>query len=96
MLSDGLMDLETRPGKSGGGYCSWIPKYKAPFIFSNFNGTSGDVDVLTHEAGHAFQAHISPGFQVPEYVWPTMESAEIHSMALGIGNLAMDGKLFRA
>jgi len=82
MLSDGLMDLETRPGKSGGGYCSWIPKYKAPFIFSNFNGTSGDVDVLTHEAGHAFQAHMSSGFQVPEYVWPTMESAEIHSMSM--------------
>jgi M3 family oligoendopeptidase len=82
MLDDGLMDLETRPGKAGGGYCSWIPKYKAPFIFSNFNGTSGDVDVLTHEAGHAFQAHMSKGFEIPEYVWPTMEAAEIHSMSM--------------
>ena len=82
MLDEGLMDLETRPGKAGGGYCSWIPKYKAPFIFSNFNGTSGDVDVLTHEAGHAFQAHMSRNFEIPEYVWPTMESAEIHSMSM--------------
>ena len=82
MLDEGLMDLETRPGKAGGGYCSWIPKYKAPFIFSNFNGTSGDVDVLTHEAGHAFQAHMSKDFEIPEYVWPTMEAAEIHSMSM--------------
>ncbi len=82
MLSDGLMDLETRPGKAGGGYCSWIPKYKAPFIFSNFNGTSGDVDVLTHEAGHAFQAYLSRDYEIPEYVWPTMEAAEIHSMSM--------------
>lgn len=82
MLDEGLMDLETRTGKAGGGYCSWISKYKAPFIFSNFNGTSGDVDVLTHEAGHAFQAHMSKDFDVPEYVWPTMEAAEIHSMSM--------------
>ena len=82
MLDEGLMDLETRPGKAGGGYCSWLPKYKAPFIFSNFNGTSGDVDVLTHEAGHAFQAHMSKDFEIPEYVWPTMEAAEIHSMSM--------------
>lgn len=82
MLDEGLMDLETRPGKAGGGYCSWIPKYKAPFIFSNFNGTSGDVDVLTHEAGHAFQGHMSKDFEIPEYIWPTMEAAEIHSMSM--------------
>jgi M3 family oligoendopeptidase len=82
MLGEDLMDLENRPGKAGGGYCSWIPKYKAPFIFSNFNGTSGDVDVLTHEAGHAFQAYMSKDFEIPEYVWPTMEAAEIHSMSM--------------
>ncbi len=82
MLDEGLTDLETRPGKAGGGYCTWIPKYKAPFIFSNFNGTSADVDVMTHEAGHAFQAYTSGGFEVPEYVWPTMEAAEIHSMSM--------------
>jgi M3 family oligoendopeptidase len=82
MLDEGLMDLENRVGKAGGGYCSWIPRYRAPFIFSNFNGTSGDVDVLTHEAGHAFQAHMSRDFEIPEYVWPTMEAAEIHSMSM--------------
>ena len=55
MTEHALFDLETRPGKHLGGYCTSLPAYKAPFIFSNFNGTAADVDVLTHEAGHAFQ-----------------------------------------
>lgn len=77
-----LMDLVTRKGKAGGGYCTFIPDEQAPFIFSNFNGTSGDVDVLTHEAGHAFQAYRSRGFEVPEYHFPTLEACEIHSMSM--------------
>lgn len=82
MVERELMDLETRSGKAGGGYCSYIATEGAPFIFSNFNGTSGDVDVLTHEAGHAFQAYRSRGFEVPEYLSPTLEACEIHSMSM--------------
>ena len=77
-----LMDLVTKKGKSTGGYCTFIANYGAPFIFSNFNGTSGDIDVLTHEAGHAFQVYSSKHFKVSEYYWPTSESAEIHSMSM--------------
>ena len=55
---------------------------ESPFIFSNFNGTSGDIDVLTHEAGHAFQVYSSRNIGIPEYLWPTSESAEIHSMSM--------------
>ncbi|WP_437831125.1 M3 family oligoendopeptidase [Niallia taxi] len=80
---DGLMDLVAKKGKAGGGYCTFIENYKAPFIFSNFNGTSGDIDVLTHEAGHAFQVYSSgANFDIPEYYWPTYEAAEIHSMSM--------------
>ena len=82
MVDRELLDLETKPGKSGGGYCTYLPDYQSPFIFSNFNGTSGDVDVLTHEAGHGFQAYSSRHMEVPEYFNPTMESAEIHSMSM--------------
>lgn len=59
MLSNGLTDLEAKDGKMAGGYCTFISKYGYPFIFSNFNGTSHDIDVLTHEAGHAFQVYRS-------------------------------------
>jgi M3 family oligoendopeptidase len=77
-----LMDLVNRDGKATGGYCTYIDDHKAPFIFSNFNGTSGDIDVLTHEAGHAFQVYMSGKFELPEYTWPTYEAAEIHSMSM--------------
>jgi M3 family oligoendopeptidase len=81
MLESELMDLDSKEGKTGGGYCTYLPAYKAPFIFANFNGTSHDVDVLTHEAGHAFQVYSSRD-QIPDYRWPTMEAAEIHSMSM--------------
>ncbi len=82
MLDSELMDLVSKKGKEDGGYCTYISKYKAPFIFSNFNGTSEDIDVLTHEAGHAFQVYSSREFEIPEYNFPTFESSEIHSMAM--------------
>ncbi|MDH6669718.1 M3 family oligoendopeptidase [Paenibacillus sp. LBL] len=82
MQENGLMDLVAKKGKQGGGYCTYISEYGAPFIFSNFNGTSGDIDVLTHEAGHAFQVYESRGFEVPEYGFPTYEACEIHSMSM--------------
>lgn len=82
LLDHQLIDLVSKKGKAGGGYCTYIPSHQAPFIFSNFNGTSGDVDVLTHEAGHAFQVYSSRSYQVPEYLWPTYDAAEIHSMSM--------------
>ncbi len=82
MQENGLMDLVAKKGKQSGGYCTYISEYGAPFIFSNFNGTSGDIDVLTHEAGHAFQVYESRSFAVPEYSFPTYEACEIHSMSM--------------
>lgn len=82
MVDNELMDLEAKPGKAPGGYMTYFPKYKAPFIFSNFNGTSADVDVLTHEFGHAFQGYMSRNIQVPDYRSPTLEACEMHSMSM--------------
>ena len=82
MCDNELMDLVNRPTKAGGGYCTMLPSFKAPYIFSNFNGTAHDVDVLTHEAGHAFQCYMSRNLGVPEYYFPTSEACEIHSMSM--------------
>jgi len=82
MLDNEMMDLVNKKGKDTGGYCTFIEKYKSPFIFSNFNGTMGDIEVLTHEAGHAFQAYSSRNFEIPEYFFPTSEACEIHSMSM--------------
>lgn len=76
------MDLVAKEGKATGGYCTFIQNQGVPFIFSNFNGTSGDIDVLTHELGHAFQVYCSRNLQPSEYHWPTYEACEIHSMSM--------------
>lgn len=83
MVEYELFDLETKPGKRQGGYCTQFLLYKAPFIFSNFNGTSADVEVLTHEAGHAFAGYTASRLQpIPEFSHSTSEIAEIHSMTM--------------
>ena len=82
MISEELMDLENRAGKSGGGFCTSFPSMQRPYIFANFNGTDHDVTVLTHEAGHAFQCYQSRKLPISRYLWPTYEACEIHSMSM--------------
>lgn len=82
MYDNELLDVESKKGKAVGGYCITFPEYKAPFIFSNFNGTAGDVEVLTHEAGHAFADYTVRDFELEENKNPTMESCETHSMSM--------------
>lgn len=82
MVENELMDLVAKTGKRPGGYCTPIPGEKSMFIFSNFNGTVGDVVVLTHEAGHAFMMYEARENTVPEYGIPTFEAAEIHSHSM--------------
>lgn len=82
MIDQELMDLLSRPGKQSGGYCEFIDEVEMPFIFANFNGTLDDVDVLTHETGHAFQSYSSRWIKEPELIFPTSDTAEIHSMSM--------------
>ena len=83
MVQYDLFDLEAKKGKRVGGYCTTLPLYHAPFIFSNFNGTEADVNVLTHEAGHAFAGFTAAKFQkIPELCHSTSEINEIHSMGM--------------
>ncbi len=82
MCDSELLDLQAKANKAAGGYCTSFPTYHAPFIFANFNGTSGDVDVLTHEVGHAFMNYCCKDVSLLEYMWPTYEACEIHSMSM--------------
>ena len=82
MLADEMMDLLAKPGKQAGGYCTELPAYKTPFIFANFNGTQGDVEVITHEAGHAFQNWTARDIVPIESHWASMEASEVHSMSM--------------
>ncbi len=82
MMENELFDVLGRKTKKAGGYMTYLPVYNSPFIFANFNGTSGDVDVITHECGHAFQGFLSGKDPIREHAEITMETAEIHSMSM--------------
>ena len=94
MKQNELFDLESKKGKAGGGYCTSIPGYQSPFIFSNFNGTAGDVEVLTHEAGHAFADYVSQDNPILETRCPTMDGAETHSMSMELFSRPWDRLFF--
>lgn len=82
MMDNELFDVLGRKTKKAGGYMTYMPLYNSPFVFANFNGTSGDVDVITHECGHAFQGYLSGMDPVREHADIGMETAEIHSMSM--------------
>ncbi len=82
MIENDAFDVLSREGKWGGGYCTEFPKYKQPFILANFNGTSDDVDVLTHEAGHAFASYLAFKNDLDPEAPLGMETAETHSMSM--------------
>jgi len=82
MKDGGYLDLRNRDGKAGGGFCTSFPDVGMPFIFANFNGTHHDINVFTHEMGHAYQNWKSRDLPGIDLLWPTMEAAEINSMGL--------------
>ncbi len=82
MMREGLLDLDSRPGKAPGGYCDTLHARGRPFVFMNAAGVPEDVTTMLHEAGHcfhAFAAHAQP------LIWqrhPGAESAELASMSM--------------
>lgn len=82
MMENELFDVLGRKTKKAGGYMTQLPKYNAPFVFANFNGTDGDIDVITHEMGHALQGYIAGKDPIREHADITMETAETHSMSM--------------
>ena len=82
MLDNELLDVLSTEGKQAGGYCTSIMDYEVPFIFANFNGTQHDVEVVTHEAGHAFEAWTNRKRIPVDYIWPSLEACEVHSMSM--------------
>ncbi len=82
MCENELFDVLGRKTKKTGGYMTYLPDYESPFVFANFNGTSSDADVITHECGHAFQGYLSGKDPIREHADITMETAETHSMSM--------------
>ena len=94
MFENELMDVLSKKGKAGGGYCTEFPDYGVPFIFSNFNGTADDVEVMTHEAGHAFAFYSARNIVPSDNKCPTLDACEIHSMTMEFFGWKMSGEYF--
>lgn len=82
LRQNGLLDTTSRVGKAFGGYCTSFPEERIPFVFANFNKSCGDVVVMTHECGHAFQYWMSCHHELEEYRWPSMDACEIFSYGM--------------
>lgn len=83
MIQHELMDLKNKPGKAATGYMTDLQRYQAPFVFSCFNQTIGDMGVLTHELGHAFAGYLAMRSQpLSDYYSESTDIAEIHSMSM--------------
>ena len=82
LLDNELCDVEIRDGKRGGGYMQYLNKYRAPFIFANFDGTTENAYIMCHEGGHAFQAYLQRNEEIRHKCGYTSESAETHAMAM--------------
>lgn len=82
MMRDEMFDVLGRKNKRQGGYMEMLAEPRMPLVFANFNGTSGDVDVITHECGHAFQYYLASKDDIREHWDITMETAETHSMSM--------------
>ncbi|MGM9605326.1 MAG: M3 family oligoendopeptidase [Faecousia sp.] len=82
LLDNGLYDVAMRDGKQTGGYCTQFEAYRAPFIFANFDGTSENAYIMSHEGGHGFFFYLKRGEQIRERGWYTSEMAETHAMSM--------------
>lgn len=94
MIDHELMDLKNKPGKASTGYMTSLDRYKAPFVFSCFNQTIFDMQVLSHELGHAFAGYMAMRSQpIAAYYSESTDIAEIHSMADGTVCLSVCRKI---
>lgn len=83
MIEHELMDLKNKPNKASTGYMTYLSQLKAPYVFSCFNHTIFDMQVLSHELGHAFAGYQAMRHQpIINYYTESTDIAEIHSMAM--------------
>ncbi|MGN0293870.1 MAG: M3 family oligoendopeptidase [Lachnospiraceae bacterium] len=82
LLDNGLYDVEAREGKFTGAYCAQFDAYRCPFILADFDGTSENAYVMSHEGGHAFYFYLKRNEEIRERGCYTSEMAETHAMSM--------------
>lgn len=82
MIDYKLFDLESRKGKAPGGYQASLNESRKPFIFGNTIGTDSDLNLMTHEGGHAFHLLACVDERLNAYLHAPTEFCEVASMSM--------------
>ncbi len=88
MKAMGHLDLESRKGKSPGGYNYPLEEIGVPFIFMNATSNLRDLVTLLHEGGHAVHNFVTRDLLLNAFKNPPAEVAELASMSMEL--LTMD------
>ena len=76
------LDLESKNGKSPGGYNYPLYETGIPFIFMNAVGSHRDLVTMIHEGGHAIHSFLSKDLELTEFKNLPSEVAELASMSM--------------
>ncbi len=76
------LDLDSRKGKSPGGYNYPLSETGVPFIFMNATSTLRDMVTLLHEGGHAVHSFLMNDLKLNDFKNPPSEVAELASMSM--------------
>ncbi len=77
-----LIDLENRPNKQSGPYCTVFTDEGEAAVFCNSTGSAQDIVTLTHEMGHAFQAIEASPIEAIDMQFGTIDLAEVFSTTM--------------
>lgn len=76
------LDLESKNGKSPGGYNYPLYEIGVPFIFMNAVGSHRDLVTMVHEGGHAIHSFLSRDLKLTGFKNLPSEVAELASMSM--------------
>lgn len=76
------LDLDSKNGKSPGGYNYPLYEIGVPFIFMNSVGSQRDLTTMVHEGGHAIHSFLSRDLKLTGFKNLPSEVAELASMSM--------------
>jgi pepF/M3 family oligoendopeptidase len=78
------LEVENRPGKRQGGFCTWFPAARQSRIFMTFTNSPDSMSTLAHELGHAYHSHVlkDRSFFLQDYPMNLAETASTFAEAV--------------
>lgn len=83
-LRERWIEVENRPGKRQGGFCTGLPTRRQSRIFMTFTNSADSMSTLAHELGHAYHSHVlwDQPFFLQDYPMNLAETASTFAEAV--------------